>query len=286
MTIYKNEHQHYDIPDSFNTGINKYTVDNSESLGVGGNAAVYECTDRQGNIRAVKFLLNLSQKSRDRFDQEVKLLQRLDHPHITHCFDCGEVIGVHTKTHDKHRIPFLIMERADMNIVGLMKMTEGINYDVYAPQIRGLADALNHLHMVAIHRDIKPENILVRGETWMLSDFGLCTAISEDERLDITRTQERIGPKYWLSPEAANRTYFGVQEIDTASDVYQLCAVFWFIITRRYPLGIIENDDYSEFDSLVCRELLNSLKYNKNRRAQDGKALYDSICKATINREV
>jgi serine/threonine-protein kinase len=179
------------------------------------------------------------------------------------------------------------MEKADMNIVDYMHKAGGdVGYDVYAPQIRGLADALNHLHKVAIHRDIKPENILVRGEAWLLSDLGLCTAVDEDERIDVTKAHERIGPKYWLSPEAIDLVYFGTEEIDATSDVYQLCAVFWFIITRRYPLGVIETDDYATYDGKVCQELLKALKYNKGKRTQSGTALYESICNATINREV
>lgn len=288
MIISKDDRQFIKIPDKISTSQTLYTIDDTAGrLGAGGNAAVYECVDRQGNNRAIKFLLNFSDKARKRFAQEVDVLLKLDDPHIIKCVDNGELNGVDTKTNKNFIIPFLVMEKADMNIVGYMRKAEGtLGYNVYAPQIRGLAHALNKLHKIAVHRDIKPENILVRGETWLLSDLGLCTAIDEEERIDVTKTQERIGPKYWLSPEASDRIYFGTQEIDVASDVYQLCAVFWFIITRRYPLGVIEDDDYPSHDGVVCKELLKALKYNKGKRTQSSTALYESICKATIDREV
>jgi serine/threonine-protein kinase len=287
MIISRDNRQFIEIADEIHTEKNIYSLDNSvECLGVGGNAAVYECVDSQGDVWAIKFLLNLSEKAKKRFTQEVDVLLRLNHPHIIKCVDHGEVNGIVRKS-NSNTIPFLIMEKADMSIVDFMKKLDGdVGYDIYAPQIRGLADALNHLHKVAIHRDIKPENILVRGETWLLSDLGLCTAVDEEERLDVTKTQERIGPKYWLSPEASDRVYFGTQEIDSSSDVYQLCAVFWFIITKRYPLGIIEADDCALFDELVCQELMKALKYNKGKRTPNGEALYRCICDATINREV
>jgi serine/threonine-protein kinase len=286
MIVSKDNREFIKIADEVHTRNTSYSLDNdTDRLGVGGNAAVYECVDRQGSTWAIKFLLNHSEKAKKRFLQEVDVLFRLNHPHIIKCIDHGEVSGTSKKS--SVNIPFLIMEKADMNIVDYMRKLNGnIGYDIYAPQIRGLADALNHLHKVAVHRDIKPENILVRGETWLLSDLGLCTAIDEEDRLDVTRTQERIGPKYWLSPEATDRVYFGAQEIDAVSDVYQLCAVFWFIITRRYPLGIIETDDYSLFDGLVCQELIKALKYNRDKRTPNGAALYERICNATINREV
>jgi serine/threonine-protein kinase len=285
MIISKDYRQFINITDEIRTAHNIYALDNdTDRLGVGGNAAVYECVDRQGNTWAIKFLLNLGEKAKKRFSQEISVLLRLNHPHIIKCIDYGEANGLAGK--NSVNIPFLIMEKADMNIVDFMRKLNGdVGYDIYAPQIRGLADALNHLHTVAVHRDIKPENILVRGETWLLSDLGLCTAVDEEERLDVTRTQERIGPKYWLSPEATDRVYFGTQEVDAVSDVYQLCAVFWFVITRRYPLGIIEADDYSLFDSLVCQELIKALKYNRDKRIPNGAALYECICNATINRE-
>lgn len=274
---------YYEISMDIVTSSNTYRL--GDRLGVGGNAAVYECVDRQGNARAIKFLLNRSDKAKKRFFQEVRLLLKLNHPHIIKCLDYGEAAAsINRKI---FVIPFLVMEKADMNIVDYMRRVGcDIEYDIYAPQIRGLADALNHLHTVAIHRDIKPENILVRGETWLLSDLGLCTAIDEENRIDVTQAHERIGPKYWLSPEATDLVYFGTQGIDATSDVYQLCAVFWFIITRRYPLGVIDADDYSPYDVQVCHELLKSLKYSKDKRVQTGSALYESICNVTINREV
>lgn len=287
MIISKDDRQFISIPDEFMTEKNRYFIDNPDKLGAGGNGAVYECIDNQGNIWAIKFLLNMGVKSNKRFKQEIEILLKLNHPHIIKCFDYGEIAGFDNRNKKHLTIPFLIMEKADMNIVDFMcKINGNVGYDIYAPQIRGLADALNHLHKIAVHRDIKPENILVRGETWLLSDLGLCTAIDEDEQINITKSQERIGPKYWLSPEATDKVYFGIHEIDESSDVYQLCAVFWFIITKRYPMGIIESDDYDSFDKQVCRELIKALKYNKNKRTSNGAALYENICKVTINREI
>jgi serine/threonine-protein kinase len=282
MTISNNK-RNLNISDEFAGKHNRYFIDDdSNRLGVGGNGVVYECIDKHGNEWAIKFLFNTNKKSRARFSQEINVLLKLKHPHIIRCVDFGEV----SLLDKSETIPFLIMEKADTNIVDFMRQINGnVRYDIYAPQIRGLADSLKYLHSIAIHRDIKPENILVRGETWLLSDFGLCTAI-DDEKLDLTRANEKIGPKYWLSPEAIDKIYFGANEIDKSSDVYQLCAVFWFIITKRYPMGNIEEMDYAEFDRGVCQELMKSLTYSKDKRIPNGEALYERICSVTINREL
>ncbi len=274
----------FEVDDDFRSLNGAYRL--GDRINVGGNAAVYECTDEKGTIRAVKFLLNINKNSQMRFNQEITVLQKVDHPHIIKYIDKGIIAAKSKKDNCDVSIPYIIMEKADMNIVDYMKNTDPVSYKIYAPQVRGLADALSHLHQFAIHRDIKPENILVRGETWLLGDFGLCTAVEDDDRIDVTRPQERIGPKYWLSPEATDKVYFGLNNIDETSDIYQLCAVFWFIITRRYPLGIIDDDDYCDYNSQICREILRSLKYRKDKRPQTAKELYRIMYDATINKEV
>ncbi|MCL2063955.1 MAG: serine/threonine protein kinase [Candidatus Cloacimonetes bacterium] len=285
MLISKDDKQYFSINNCVETQTNSYTLENTiEKLGAGGNAAVYECINSDGEPRAIKFLLNIGDVARKRFSQEIGILLTLDHPHIIKCYDFGEIEGIDIRTKKTYSIPFLVMEKADMNIVDYMRQLNGnIEYDTYALQIRELSDALNYIHKVAVHRDIKPENILVIGTSWLLSDFGLCTTIDEEYKLGITKTRDRIGPKFWLSPEAIDLPYFGNQQIDEASDVFQLCAVFWFIITKRYPLGLIEEDDYSTYDQLICNVLLKALKYNKIKRIPNGATLYKHICQATLH---
>jgi serine/threonine-protein kinase len=274
---------YYSISDSVQTTRSNYHI--GDIIGTGGNAVVCDCIDANGHEWAMKLLLSLSRKSRIRFEQETDILKQLNHPHIIKFVDGGEITDALNSKKRIVSIPFVIMEKADMNIFDLMKANDRIEYDVYAPQIRGLADALARLHQYAIHRDIKPENILIRGETWLLSDFGLCSAIAEENQLDVTGTQERIGPRYWMSPEAIDKVYFGANDIDATSDVFQMCAVFWFVITRRYPLGMIDDDDYAAFDCAVCREILSSLKYCKEKRHQTAAEFYACLEKATIKKD-
>ena len=59
-----------------------------------------------------------------------------------------------------------ILEKADLNLKDFLSQTITISYDIYAPQFRGLCEALTEIHQFAIHRDIKPENILIKGVSW------------------------------------------------------------------------------------------------------------------------
>jgi serine/threonine-protein kinase len=51
--------------------------------------------------------------------------------------------------------------------------------------------------------------------------------------------------------------------------VYQLAAVFWYVVTGRHPSGIVELDDWSGSQKLF--DLLHrSLFHNSDKRPQNG----------------
>lgn len=243
-----------------------------DRIGAGGNGAVYECIDASGIVYAVKFLLHTSKKSLRRFEQEVSLLKRIKHPHIIGYVDDG-VAEMFDRFRNPVNVRFVIMEKADENLVSYLKRHDSIGYELYAAQFRGLCEALEELHRYAIHRDIKPENILIKGETWVLSDFGLCEFLDPDEHQDITRSNEKIGPAFWMSPEAVDNYYWGSDSIGTYSDVFQLCAVFAFVLMRKHPGGMISPENDLNTTPSLRQLLVDSLSNEYSQRPVDGHAL-------------
>ena len=252
-----------------------------ERIGCGGNGVVYECIDREGSVYAVKFLLSLSKKSRTRFSQEVRLMQRANHPHLIRYITDGTVEAVeNNRTQNPVEIDFVIMEKADRNLLDYMKNHEKPEYEEYAPQFRGLCEALEVLHQFAVHRDIKPENILIKGETWVLSDFGLCSFLSPEEHQDITKINEKVGPMFWMSPEAVDSYYFGEDKIGKYSDVFQICLVFIFVLTHKYPGGIFSTEEMNT-TPLIRELMLNAISNDIHKRPQDGHELVEIFNNAT-----
>lgn len=254
-----------------------------DRIGSGGNGAVYECIDASGSIYAVKFLLQLSQKSKKRFDQEISLLERINHPHIIRYVDKGTADAVGNKNQSVE-LPFIVMERADKNLVDYLRSVEVVPYEIYAAQFRGLCEALAEIHKIAIHRDIKPENILIKGETWVISDFGLCTFLDPEEHREITNPNEKVGPAFWMSPEAIDCSYFENDLIGTHSDVFQLCAVFAFVLTKRFPGGIIQDSNSLNTTPEIRDVLVRSLSNDYSQRPVDGSALVVQYNNATYAR--
>src|SRR5262249_41035012 len=88
-----------------------------------------------------------------RFQREVQVISRLDHPHIVHAFDAGPMGPVHG----------LAMEFVDgVNLSRLVQQ----NWPLPPPQacdfVRQAALGLQYAHERGlVHRDIKPSNLIV-----------------------------------------------------------------------------------------------------------------------------
>lgn len=77
-----------------------------------------------------------------------------------------------------------------------------------------IMDGLRHLHTLNIvHRDIKPQNILVgdpfntdrvKTPRYLISDFGLCKKLQEDEYSFAATTAQHAGTFGWRAPELLN----------------------------------------------------------------------------------
>ena len=244
-----------------------------EWIARGGNGSVFRCIERSSGIEfAVKFLMQPRGRVLQRFYREVRLLRELQHEHIVRYRGTGRTSNVGGGKGSRY--PFLIMELAENSLSEFAKMAP-IAPEVYVGQFRGLARGLADLHSKAVHRDIKPENILISGDRWLLSDYGLCR-FSDRPELDLTPNDQAIGPKYWLSPEAHNRRLGQGDVLCPASDVYQLASVFWFVATGRHPSGVITSDDWTGPDWLFT-PIQQALQHAKGRRPANGVAFAAAI---------
>lgn len=245
----------------------------------GGNASVFKGRHRiTGDECAIKFLMNTSNRSTKRFLREVKLLKSMRGDHITRYHGTGRITVKHNRTNKSKVLHFLVMELADCNLhEKIQDEQRSVSYEQYAGQFRGLAGALASLHNCAeaVHRDIKPENILVVGERWLLSDYGLCTFVNPEE-VDLTPEAGNVGPKFWLSPEAHNRRLGCGDAICAASDVFQLAAIFWYVVTGRHPCGIVTREDWTGPEKLFhC--LQRSLYHDRCKRPQNGEEFFAEL---------
>ena len=201
-------------------------------IGRGGMATVYLAQDlRHDRPVALKVLHTelAASLGAERFQREIRLAARLQHPHILTVHDSGEVPGEGAAPPILwFTMPFIEGEtlRSRLAREGQLPVPDAVRI------IREVADALGYAHEHGVvHRDLKPENILLTSTHALVADFGIALALRgvRDERL--TGTGMAIGTPAYMSPEQA----VGSQDVDARSDVYAMGCVLYEMLAGEPP---------------------------------------------------
>jgi serine/threonine protein kinase/tetratricopeptide (TPR) repeat protein len=196
-------------------------------LGRGGMATVYLVQDLKHDRPIALKVLHpelAATVGPERFQREIRMAARLQHPNILSVHDSGDVPG------DANRAAILWFA---MPFIEGESLRDRVARETQLPledaiQIgREVADALEYAHQHGvIHRDIKPENILLSTGHALVADFGIARALSESTDSKITQTGTTVGTPAYMSPEQAA----GERALDARTDVYSLGCVVWEMI--------------------------------------------------------
>ena len=194
-------------------------------LGRGGMADVYLAMQLSlGRPVAIKVLASERTPSDDlvtRFEQEARIIARLDHPHIVGIFDVGRTSTgqlYYTMPH---------MPNGDLAARDLTQNQRAV-LDV----ARALCQALAYAHEQGIvHRDVKPENVLFdKLDRPLLADFGI--ALTKLGQTRVTREGNTLGSVAYMSPEQARG-----RPLDGRSDIYSLGVVCYECLAGKLPFS-------------------------------------------------
>lgn len=169
---------------------------------------------------AIKILALHGASARRRFHSERQLVARLDHPSVARLIDGGD-------TADGQ--PYMVMERIDGVRITDHARASGWSTRQRLTALIDLCEAVAHAHQqLVVHRDIKPDNILVdaSGRPRLL-DFGIATALAEDDAQPALTTQHQLTPSY-----AAPEQLLG-EPVSTVTDIYALGALAHELLTDR-----------------------------------------------------
>lgn len=201
----------------------------------GGQGVVYqaiqESTQRKMAIKVLKEGPFADRIELARFEREVDVLSRLNHPHIVAIHDRGLVAG-----HAYYVMDYVAGEPLDAHVAGA-----DLPVDELLGRFVKVCDAVNFAHLRGvIHRDLKPGNIRIdeSGEPRIL-DFGLAKLVQATAGTSsagaMTMTGQFVGSLPWASPEqAAGRS----DSIDVRTDVYSLGVILYQLLTGRFPYPV------------------------------------------------
>ena len=198
-------------------------------LGRGGMATVFLARDLKHDRPVALKVLHpelAASVGPERFQREIRLAARLQHPHVLTVLDSGAAAGRLWFT-----MPYVEGESLRERLRRERQLSADAALRIATEAARGLEYA--HQHGV-VHRDIKPENILLTGDgTTLVADFGIARALSaaagDDERL--TETGLAIGTPAYMSPEQAA----GDRGLDARTDIYSLAAVLFEMLAGQPP---------------------------------------------------
>ncbi|NIS01244.1 MAG: serine/threonine protein kinase, partial [Gemmatimonadetes bacterium] len=139
-----------------------------DELGSGGMAIVYLARDRKHDrLVALKVIHPelLSSVAPKRFEREIRITARLQHPHIVPLLDSGMAGG----------LPYFVSAYVEgESLRDRLRRTGKLRVEEAVGIARDVASALDYAHRQGIiHRDIKPENILISNGRAVVADFGI-----------------------------------------------------------------------------------------------------------------
>lgn len=202
----------------------RYTLE--RELGRGGMATVYLAHDLRHHRRVALKVLDADLGSfigRERFQREIEIAARLQHPNIIPLFDSGSSDDLLF-----YVMPFIEGE----SLRDRLDRETQLPFDDALAITREVSGALDYAHeQGVVHRDIKPANILLSEGHALVADFGIARAVAAAGGPELTERGLALGTPTYMSPEQAS----GRAAVDGRTDVYALGCVLYEMLAGQPP---------------------------------------------------
>ena len=204
-----------------------YTIE--RELGGGGMSRVFLAEERRlGRRVVIKVLGSVAESmSAERFEREITVAAALQDPHIVPVLAAGYAGGIPYYT-----MPFVAGESLRKRMdAGPIPVAHAISI------LRDIARALVAAHARGVvHRDIKPDNVLLSGDSAVVTDFGIATAIeasrTRDRNSTLTAAGTSLGTPAYMAPEQA-----AGDSADARADIYSWAVIAYELLGGAHPFA-------------------------------------------------
>lgn len=206
--------------------IGRYVV--LDRIGSGSMGRVYKARhqmmEREVALKIIAPEIGNNERVVARFQREMKLVGKLDHPNVVRAFDADK----------DHGILYIAMEYVKGESLGGRLRARGpippVELVDYAIQS---ALGLQHAHDQGIvHRDVKPSNLLLNPDGVVkVLDLGLGVLLEADDNASFaTADGIAVGTIDYMSPEQACG-----REVDPRSDLFSLGCTMYHLLCGKLP---------------------------------------------------
>ena len=203
----------------------KATFSLGEQLGMGTVGVVYRATSPEiDEPVALKILhpnVSGDQNVVNRFEREITIMERLNHPHIVRHYGGGMMDGQY----------FYAMQLLEHGSLKDRLQAKGpLPWKQVAAYTIQIASALQHAHNHGIvHRDLKPSNLFFDSDgKLVLGDFGIARDTYASEFTDHGMT---VGTYAYMAPEQITAD----AHLGPKADLYSLGCVMYEMLTGNPP---------------------------------------------------
>jgi eukaryotic-like serine/threonine-protein kinase len=207
-------------------------------LGGGGMSRVFIAEDLSLARRVVIKVLNpalAATVSVARFQREISVVAKLNHPNIVPILSAGEIDG----------LPYFIMPYIEGESLRGRILRGPLSIRESVGVLKDVTRALAYAHSAGIvHRDIKPDNVLLQGTAAVVTDFGVAKAVSAARDRGISGTSGprevgstitgigiSLGTPQYMAPEQAAAD----PNADARVDLYALGIVAYEMLVGSPP---------------------------------------------------
>ena len=198
-----------------------------QELGGGGMSRVFLAEEvRLGRQVVVKVLPPewAAGVSAERFEREIQLAAKLQHPHIVPLLTAGA----------NGDLLYYIMPRVEgQSLRARLVQEHELPIGEAVRILRDVCDALAYAHGHGIvHRDVKPDNVLLSGKHALVTDFGVAKAVAQStDSSPLTSLGVALGTPAYMAPEQAAAD----PGTDQRADIYAVGALAYEMIAGRPP---------------------------------------------------